>query len=306
MKKLLIGACAAAILTGCAFNPEAMPVGQRDSQVYVDEGAPKTLTTQEERAKVAVIASVGDYKEYKQVAEMLDSSLNSKLAGFAFFEVVDRKSQAALIKDAIASGTDASDADTAGVEADFVVVARIASLTVQQTGTMYSFDATFDFKWISKATQKVIMTESLKPPARSASSQVDLTAALSRAAEIAARDFCSKIAAKYAPPARVLQTRGDGAAARISIGKNYGVGEGTKVCFYEIIDNSDVGGQKRDMNDIATGEVKRVEEKSSWVAVDNAEKVNVRKGVYVRVLERARGLGSSMMEKSGLGEMFGN
>ena len=305
MKKGIVGSGIAALLAGCAFNPEAMPLGQRDSQVYVDAGAPKTLTTQEERAKVAVIASVGAYKNYAQVAEMLDSSLNSKLAEFAFFQVVDRKSQSALIKDAVASGASAEDISTAGEEADFVVVARIASLTVRQTGMAYSFDATFDFKWISKATQKVIMTESLKPPTRSANSQVDLAAALSRAAEIAARDFCAKIAAKYAPPARVLQTRGDGSAARISIGKNYGVGEGTKVCFYEIIDNSDVGGEKRDKNDIATGEVKRVEEKTSWVSVDNADKVNVRKGVYVRVLEQERGLGSSLMEKTGLGEVFG-
>ena len=99
---------------------------------------------------------------------------------------------------------------------------------------------------------------------------------------------------------------GNGAAARISIGKNYGIGEGTKVCFYEIIDNSDVGGEKRDMNDIGTGEVKRVEEKSAWVAVDNAEQSNVRKGVYVRVLEQTRGWGDSMMEKTGLGDTFGN
>ena len=150
------------------------------------------------------------------------------------------------------------------------------------------------------------MTESIKPPMRSASSEVDLVNALNRAAGLAAADFCAKIAVKYAPPARVLQTRGNGAAARISIGKNYGIGEGTKVCFYEIIDNSDVGGAKRDMNDIATGEVKRVEEKTAWVAVDNAEQSNVRKGVYVRVLEQTRGWGSSMLEKSGMGEMFGN
>ena len=306
MKQIIVGVGIAALFAGCAFNPESMPVGQRDSAVYVDKGAPKTLTTQEERAKVAVITSTGEYKDYKQVAEMLDSSLNAKLAGFAFFQIVDRKSQAALIKDSLASGTAAEDISVEGVEADFVVVARIASLVVQKNVGMYSFDATFDFKWISKATQKVIMTESIKPPSRSANSQVDLTAALSRAAEVAARDFCAKIAAKYAPPARVLQTRGNGAAARISIGKNYGLGEGTKVCFYEIVDNSDVGGDKRDMNDIATGEVKRVEEKTSWVAVDNAENVNVRKGVYVRVLEQARGFGASLLEQSGLGEKFGN
>ena len=150
------------------------------------------------------------------------------------------------------------------------------------------------------------MTESIKPPARSATSQADLTASIARAAEVTARDFCAKVAAKYAPPARVLQTRGNGSAARISIGKNYGIGEGTKVCFYEIIDNSDVGGKKRDMNDIATGEVKRVEADSAWTEVDNADQTNVRKGVYVRVLEQTRGMGSSLLESTGLGEKFGN
>lgn len=306
MKSILTVAGVSAMIAGCAFNPESMPVGQRDSAVYVDESAPKTLTTKEERAKVAVISSEGEYKQYKATADVLDSTLNAKLAGFAFFEVVDRKSQAALIKDSLASGSDVDDLPTTGVEADFVVVAKIASLAVQNNGVGFSSDVVFDFKWISKATQKVIMTESIKPPMRNASSEVDLVNALNRAAGLAAADFCAKIAVKYAPPARVLQTRGDGAAARISIGKNYGVGEGTKVCFYEIIDNSDVGGSKRDMNDIGTGEVKRVEEKTAWVAVDNAESSNVRKGVYVRVLEQTRGWGSSMLEKSGMGEMLGN
>ena len=295
-----------AMIAGCAFNPESMPVGQRDSAVYVDEGAPKTLMTKEKRAKVAVISSSGEYKQYKTTADVLDSTLNAKLAGFAFFDIVDRKSQAALIKDSLASGADVHDLPTSGVEADFVVVAKIASLAIQNTGAGFSSDGVVDFKWISTASQKVIMTESIKPPMRSASSEVDLVNALNRAAGIAAADFCAKIAVKYAPPARVLQTRGNGAAARISIGKNYGVGEGTKVCFYEIIDNSDVGGAKRDMNDIGTGEVKRVEEKTAWVAVDNAEQSNVRKGVYVRVLEQTRGWGSSMLEKSGMGELIGN
>lgn len=306
MRRTLVVVGVSSMLAGCAFNPESMPVGQRDSAVYVDEGAPKTLTTKEERAKVAVISSEGEYKQFKATADVLDSTLSAKLSGFAFFEVVDRKSQAALIKDAIASGADSDDLPTTGVEADFVVVAKIASLVVQNNGAGFSSDVVFDFKWISKATQKVIMTESIKPPMRSASTEVDLANVLNRAAGLAAADFCAKIAVKYAPPSRVLQTRGNGAAARISIGKNYGVGEGTKVCFYEIIDNSDVGGSKRDMNDIGTGEVKRVEEKTAWVAVDNPEQSNVRKGVYVRVLEQTRGWGSSMLEKTGVGEILGN
>ena len=289
MNKTIVAAGMFAMLAGCAFNPESMPIGQKDTTVYVDAGAPKSLATAESKAKVSVVISLGDYKDYKQVGESLDSSLNARLSRFSFFEVVDRKSQAALLKDAMASGTDMADIDVSGVEADFVVVARIASLVKRQAGAMYSTDVVYDFKWISKESKKVIMTESLKPSVRTANSETDLVSALSAAAESAVNDFCSKIAVKYAPPARVLQTRGNGAAARISIGKNYGLAEGTEVCFYEIIDNSDVGGAKRDMNDIAKGTVKRVEEKTAWVEVIDAEKTNVRKGVYVRVLGVAKG-----------------
>lgn len=287
MKNIVIGVGVAAMLAGCAFNPESMPLGPKDSAVYVDQGASKTLAQKESKAKVAVVTSVGGYKAYQQVGESLDSLLNAKLSGFSFFQVVDRTSQAALIKEAVDTGADPAEA-VGGVEANFIVVARIASIAERsmqaKTGGLYSYDVVFDFKWINKATKRVVMTESFKPSVRSVNSQAEAVAAISSAAEEAVKEFCAKIAVKYAPPARVLETRGDGAAARISIGTNYGVAEHTDVCFYEIVDNSDVGGEKRDMRDIATGKVKRVEASSAWVEVKNPKETNVRKGVYVRVL----------------------
>lgn len=294
MKKIIVVAGIAAIFAGCAFNPESMPIGQRDTYVYVDAGAPKTLATEESKAKVAVITSMDEYKDYKQVAESLDSSLNAKLAGFSFFQVVDRTSQAALIKDAVATGANIADIDLSAEEANFLVVARITSLsmrplTTKKKGTTYSGEVVFEFKWINKSTKRVVMTESIKPPVGIASSQAEQTTVLADAAEAAVKEFCAKIAVKYAPRARVLETRGNGAAARISLGTNYGLTEGTQVCFYEIVDNSDVGGAKRDMKDIATGKVKRVEANTAWVAVDNAKATSVRKGVYVRVLGMAKG-----------------
>lgn len=295
MNKIIVAAGMAAMFAGCAFNPESMPImPPKDTSIYVDPGAAKTLYTKESKAKVAVVTSLGAYaKDYKQVGETLDSSLNAKLSGFSFFQVVDRKSQAALIQNAVASGADPAESIT-GVEADFVVVARIASLNVQahtspqtrkaQASTSYSADVVFDFRWISVESKRVVMTESIKKSGGNASSPDGLVAGLGNVAEEAVKEFCAKIAVKYAPEARVLETRGNGAAARISIGSNYGVTEHTDVCFYEIVDNSDVGGEKRDKKDIATGKVKRVEEKTAWVKVKNADETNVRKGVYVRVL----------------------
>lgn len=288
MKQMIIGMGIAVLFAGCGFNPQSMPVGQKDSTVYVDEGAPQTLATKEDKAKVAVIVDEGAYKDYRQVGEVLDSSLNQKLHKFSFFQVVDRKSQLALLRDQLATGTEASNIDVTGVEADFVVVARIASLVLQpratQNGTTYSADVMYDFKWISTASKRVIMTESIKKSCSYANTKADVVSALGTEADKAVNEFCAKIAVKYAPPARVLETRGNGAAARISLGSNYGLTAHTDVCFYEIVDNSDVGGEKRDMKDIATGKVKLVEEKTAWVEVKKPEETNVRKGVYVRVL----------------------
>ena len=88
MNRIIAAVGMATMFAGCAFNPEAMPVGDKDSAVYVDAGAPKALFAAEAKAKVAVITSVGEYKDYKQVGEMLDSTLTAKLSGFSFFQVV--------------------------------------------------------------------------------------------------------------------------------------------------------------------------------------------------------------------------
>ena len=108
---------------------------------------------------------------------------------------------------------------------------------------------------------------------------------LRKMAEDAAKQFAHAITLKYMPPVRVTETRGNGAAARIFMGKNYGLEQGNMVCFYEIVDNSALGGKKRDFCDLARGTVEIVEADSAWIKVNDPDKTNVRKGVYVRVLE---------------------
>lgn len=317
MNVLTEAAVAAALLmtAGCAFNPESMPIGQKDNTVYVDPGAPKFLTQKEARAKVVVVATPGNYKDYAQVAESLDSSLNEKLSNFAFFEMVDRKSAAALINEKAATADDPTAVDFKQVRASFMVIARIAMLEVSQGQTIsrkgkvqpsgYNVKVQFDFKWLSVESQKVIMTKSITPNSVYAMDPAGVVPAVSQAAQDAVAEFCTAISTKYAPPARVLMTRGNGEAARISIGKNYGVAEGTQIGFFEIVDNSSVGGDKRDRNDIGRGTVKAVDEKSAWVRVHEFEKVNVRKGVYVRVLEEKQGGIGGLTEGLGVNGTLG-
>lgn len=291
MKKMVcmwaVAAVGLAVVTGCAFNPESMPVMDRDSAVYVDQDAPKTLNQAEKRAKVAVVVSPGGYPAYAQVCDAMNSTLSADLSKFAFFEVVDRSSAAALLKEQLATTDDPfATGGLKQVEADFLVVVRLTSLSLSQGNTR--LDAQFDFKWISQASQKVIMTKAVaKNSAFGANlaTQDAVIQELNRMAGAASEEFAQAITIKYMPPARVLQTRGNCEAARISLGSNYGLRVGYNVRFYEFVDNSALGGKKRDFNDIGRGVVKQVERDSAWVQVADHEKVHVRKGVYVRVLE---------------------
>lgn len=301
VQAILLGGVAA--VSGCAFNPETMPIMQRDQAVYVDAGAPKRNA--EAKAKVAVRVSVGEYTQYATVGNSLATTLGERLSNFAFFDLVDRGAASAIIQEKAASADDPTEVEFKGVEADFVVFAKIATLTAQNIGGATQLNVQFDFSWVSLGDdQRVIMKKSIRPTTRSAMSEGDVAPNLMRAAELAAAEFAQAISSKYAPPARVLQTRGNGEAARISIGRDYGLAEGMQVEFYEIVDNSSLGGDKRDASVVALGTVKRVEQKAAWVKVADFEKVNVRKGVYVRVMEKRDGIGDKMLEQTGLNQLF--
>ena len=299
MKKKMVPAICAVLAAGCSFNPETMPISSRDQAVYVDAGAPQR--DGEEKAKVAVRVSVGDYSQYAIVGNSLSTTLGERLSNFAFFDLVDRGAASAIIQEMAATASDPTEIDFSNVEADFVVFAKIASITTM----LPKVDVQFDFSWVSLGdSQRVIMKKSIRPTTRAVANETEMEGVLIRAAELAAAEFAQAISSKYAPPARVLQTRGNGEAARINIGRDYGLAEGMEVEFYEIVDNSALGGDKRDASMVALGTVKRVEEKAAWVKVSDFEKVNVRKGVYVRVLERREGIGDKMFEKTGLNQMF--
>ena len=287
------------LVSGCAFDPYTMArVSPRDTtDMYVDAGADAPrVPGKTEKARVAVWVSLGNYadkKGYKGVADAMDSGISADLSNFAFFEIVDRKSRFWLDNEnALKSDNPFEAIALSQVEADYIVVARLTSMVVN----LSMLSARFDFKWLNVESRRVVMTKSVTPDSKlvpgvyTVSMQNDdanpaIVAALSKMAEDAAKQFAHAITLKYMPPARVMETRGNGAAARISIGKNYGLEQRNTVCFYEIVDNSALGGKKRDFCDLARGTVEIVEADSAWVEVNDPDKTNVRKGVYVRVLE---------------------
>ena len=302
-RMILAAAAVSAALSGCVFSPETMPKFGRDNEVYIDAGAPKRDA--EAKARVAVRVALGAYQQYAMVGQSLASTLSDKLSKFAFFDLIDRSAAGEMLKDQAASAEDPTEVGLKGVESDFVVVASIASLTTRYAAGATQLDVQFDFSWVSMGEdQRVILKKSIRPTVRDANNTNEIEGLLVRAAERAATEFSQTISSKYAPPARVMETRGGGEAARINLGQDYGLEEGMEVEFFEIVDNSSVGGEVRDMSVVGRGVVKRIEARAAWVQVSDFEKVRVRRGCYVRVLERREGLGDRLMEKFGINEML--
>jgi hypothetical protein len=129
------------------------------------------------------------------------------------------------------------------------------------------------------------------PPSPPPQAQGELPAenearALADAAGRAATAFADELGARYAPPARVLETRGSGKVALISIGKNYGVSQDTQIEFFVYQDNSAIlQGATRDISPVGFGQVIRTERDRAWVEV-KGKSSQIQRGHYARVMSR--------------------
>ena len=287
------------LLAGCAApRPEALAVMERDSAIYEDKGA---LQQQKEtKEKVAVVVSQGNYKEYGEVAKAIDAQLTEALSAFAFFEVAERSNLSAIQQEKLFGGEDLN--DDLVVPADYMITAKMNSVKVDQyvpsaTETLSSsltssaigprkrVSLSVDFRFYEMATKRVILTKNVTKE-YSGLEQSDVMSKLALAGQECVKGFAHTVGSRFAPPARVLQTRGNCEVARISIGTNYGLVKGVEVEFYEFIDNSAIiAGATRDKNVVGKGRVLEVDNTSAWVEVFDYDKVHVKRGHYVSIVE---------------------
>ena len=314
MKKIVsyraVAAMGVLLAAGCAApRPETMAIMERDSAIYEDKGG--ALQQKKERKdKVAVVVSQGDYKDYGAVAKTIDSQLTEALSAFAFFQVVERSNLGALQQEKMFTGDDSLDDDLV-VPADYMITAKMNSVKVDRQVSQYTpskadirmarnlgqpdpqpgqrvtctVSLSVDFRFYELATKRVIMTKNISKE-YSGLEESDVMAKLSLAGQECVKGFSQTVGSRFAPPARVLQTRGNCEVARISIGTNYGLVKGVEVEFYEFVDNSAIiAGATRDKNVIGKGRVLEVDKNSAWVEVFDYDKVHVKRGHYVSVSE---------------------
>ena len=281
----------ALMISGCAFNPASMPVEPRDNVLYEDVGAKGPV--KEQKFRLAIYVSQGDYSKTGDIAKSLDSSLTSALADFAFFQIVDRSSAEAVQQERFFSGEDVN--ANMFKSADVIITAKLNgfnAITESETYNYYTktiqknytVSGSVDFRFFSASNPgEARLVKNITKTFTSASPS-DFPALALKAAQECAKAFAQELGSRYAPPARVLETRGNCQAAQVSFGSNYGAVPGSKVEFFEYVDRSKVlKGQTRVPQVITTGTVRLSEIDTCWVEVDNYETVQIKQGHYVRL-----------------------
>ena len=303
--------CFAMVASVFGIEPSRLEITERDKEIYSDAKAGSTK--RENKLSVAILVMGGDTEKSKKVAKALDASLNSTLSDFAFFQVVERGNLEALLKESELESL--GDSDLAQIKipsADYLITASVSSVRIEKKGQGGLFGALnkdakagykatvgVDFRFYEKSSQRTIFTKNLEKNAPGLLYDKSGSAAISKLAEAAqecAKAFGLELGSRYAPVARVLETRGDGRVAKISIGTNYGVAKGMKVDVFVYVDDSDViKDATREPSVIATGYVISSTKNRAWVDVDDYKKAKVLRGHYARLApDQSKGFKTSI------------
>ncbi len=307
---------AGATLCGCTSpDPTTLPQGNRDQAVFLDQGA---SDHSEQRQKVAISVSEQNLKNAaKEAAAAIDSQLYSALSDFAFFEVVERSNLSALLKEKEVNSL--SDAGVGGLEIQgsrYLISAKVNSIQTETrritepntdllgrpTGGSTTRDVadvklSVDFRFYDlEDNNRVILVKNIEKsyPQLDAAS---VPAKIGVAAQEAVKGFATELGARFAPPARVVETRGNCQLVRISQGSNYGLVKGTKVEFFIYVDNSAIiANATRDPSLIGKGTVVSSELGTAWIEVENYQNVHVMKGHYARInADQSKGFKESLL-----------
>lgn len=306
-----------ALLAGCSTpKPAQLPVTERDRTTYVDAGASKIQ--KEEKYRVAILVKQDNIPHGREVADALDSALASVIGDFAFFSIVERSNLDALLKEQQLESLNADQMEDIEIpEADYLITAKVNAARVEEnqrkeieggdlskmlkgekTGTeviktYYTASMSVDFRFYEKKTKRTILAKNMERKAPGEFSQEGQAAAkLAVAAQECAKVFAMELGARYAPPARVVEVRGNGKVAKVNIGTNYGLAKGVKVEFFEYVDNSDiVEGATREPSPVGYGTVIESDLTSAWVEVLDAGSSFIKRGHYAKITsDQSKGL----------------
>lgn len=304
---LVIGVC---MIVGCSSpKPEMMVQSERDKLTYLDKGA---MTKRADISfRVAVCVDQKEYERFPAVGDAVEAQIAEAVSKFKLFQFVERSRINALAAEKLFQGQ-STDAPSLLTAADYLLSVKLnvsmeeCKVRVDYSGNptknqyadyfrkMWRLNVKPDFRLYEVDSGKVALVKSHEgrvwlPGSKIEEARANLQPSIASAMKMLTKEFSMMLTSRYAPKARVLQTRGDGRVAQISIGKEYGVSPGMEVEFFSYEDNSDIVDDERTESIVGYGQVlEYISPKSAWVEVLDHSSVKVLRGHYVRVREEKR------------------
>ena len=309
MKVLLAaGGVGLLLAAGCAApKPGQLPVTDRDKAVYTDQGAMEQM--KETKFRVAIVVRGDKTDEGGRISEALDSALVSSIGDFAFFTIVERSNLDVLAKEQQLEELSGNGRGQFEIPtADYLIAARPNAIRIEEkqsqglnfrgqmeTKTVVQASMSVDFRFYEKATKRLILSKNIDK-SLTASSPEEAEHKLAETAQECAKGFAQELGARYAPPARVVELRGGGRMARITMGSNYGLVPGVKVEFFEYVDHSDlIQGAEREPSPVGYGIVRESELNTAWAEVLDYQNSYVKRGHYVKIAaDQSKGFRESL------------
>jgi len=282
---------------GCQTNIAELPITSRDNQVY-DNPYLKNISANTTVRKIAVVPEKEKITNpvEKQLSETLRSEIEASLSESSQFEPLARNEIPAILKDSKFNQMIGEGMQGKMTGSDYILVYKLNSFSMARPS---GFKAElFKETVIAKAFQGYVKVNisliNLKTGEKefskvisgisdmdSTSSAINLTtlAPLNQAIENAVVDFKYKLANKFSPPSIVLQTKGAGKVALISLGSNSGVRVDDEIEFYFIKKKR---GKELKLS-FANGKVLKVQADDAWVEIENFEQVGVKENHFAKL-----------------------
>lgn len=309
--KWLWAACGGLLLlAGCAApKPGQLPVTERDREVYTDQGA--VAQRKETKFRVAIVVRGDKTDEGGRISEALDSALVSAIGDFAFFIIVERSNLDVLAKEQQLEELSGNGSGRFEIPtAEYLIAARPNAIRIEEKQsqgidylhggqmtpkTTVQASMSVDFRFYEKATKRLILSKNIDK-SLTASTRDEAEVKLAETAQECAKGFAQELGSRYAPPARVLELRGGGRMAKVTMGSNYGLVPGVKVEFFEYVDHSDlIEGATREPSPVGYGIVRESELDTAWAEVTDWENSGIKRGHYVKIAaDQSKGFRESL------------
>lgn len=286
------------------LRPGEMPITERDAELYENYRL-SDYSPNDSKSNVAIICPFVGHPIDDEIQKTIESELSSAASTLAYFNIIPRSEISSILDNINIEQIKSTDLQDINVPmADYLLIGYVVSRNLKET--IRSFPNQYTGKVINRGyyegeviisirmyevpTQLIKFSQTFQGNSSILESlKEDMTPSMEKGLMTeATRNALSKylliMADKYSPEAFVMQTRGKGRVAMISLGSEYGIDINQEVEFFYY--DETLPGFEPQRNPVGYGKIIQIEKNYSWAQVINYKKVRVLKGHRAKLLSR--------------------